>query len=305
MGGSIVLGGATALGGLKGPGVALAAEDFPGHPDRYGMLTDITKCIGCRMCEQACAKANNLPAPPADPAIFEKKRRPTAEALTVVNRYTNPATGKPLFRKEQCMHCDEPACASACLVGAIKKTPEGPVVYNEDVCMGCRYCMVACPFGRLAYTYNDPLTPKIMKCTMCYERASKKGETPACASACPTKATLFGRRSDLLKIARQRIMQEPDSYVDHIFGETEVGGTSWLYLSPVPFDQIGFPKNLGKTPYPEFTRDFLLAVPLVLIMWPAALTGVNALIRRRDRIAAEERKREERKVQVNSEEVHR
>ncbi len=287
------VGGSVALGELAGIRVARAAEDFPGHPDRCGMLTDITKCMGCRICEAACAKANNLPAPPSEPSVLDKRRRPSATALTVVNRYNNPATGAPVFRKEQCMHCDEPACASACLVGALKKTPEGPVIYNEDICMGCRYCMIACPFGRLSYEYNDALTPAVRKCTMCYQRVVKGGDAaPACASACPTKATIFGKRSELLTIARQRIFQEPGKYVDHIFGEHEVGGTGWLYLSAVPFDQLGFPTNLGKTPYAEFTKNFLLAVPLVLMMWPAALTGVNALIRRRDNSALEQHKDE-------------
>ncbi len=280
-----VLGGSIALGGFKQTGIAHAAEDFPGYPDRYGMLTDITKCMGCRMCEQACAKANNLPTPPTDPGVLEKKRRPSSQALTVVNRYTNPITGAPVFRKEQCMHCEEPACASACLVGAFKKTPEGPVLYNESVCMGCRYCMIACPYGALSFEYDDALSPAIKKCIMCFERITREGVAPACATACPTKATIFGRRSEMIKVARQRILQEPDKYVDHIFGETEAGGTGWLYLSAVPFDKLGFPTNLGKKPLAEYTREFLLAVPLVLMMWPAALTGVNALIRRGEQSA--------------------
>ncbi|MGE5620856.1 MAG: 4Fe-4S dicluster domain-containing protein [Sphingomonadaceae bacterium] len=287
--GAAVLGGSVALGGFSRTGVANAAEEFLGHPDRYGMLTDVTKCVGCRMCETACAKANNLPAPPTEPSVMDRERRPSAQAFTVVNRYTNPATGAPVFRKEQCMHCEEPACASACLVGALKKTPEGPVVYNESVCMGCRYCMIACPYGNLSFEYNDALSPAIKKCIMCYENAIKTGGTPACAAACPTKSTIFGKRSDLLKTARQRILQEPDKYVDHIFGETEAGGTGWLYLSAVPFEQIGFPKNLGKKPLAEYTREFLLAVPLVLMIWPAALTGVNALIRRGEKSEQEKR----------------
>ncbi len=282
------LAGSMALAGLVEGRAALAAEDFSGYPDRYGMLTDVTKCIGCRMCEIACAKANDLPAPPTDPTVFERRRRPTVQAYTVVNRYDNPATGSPVYRKVQCMHCDEPACVSACLVKALKKTPEGPVVYDENLCMGCRYCMIACPFSILSYEYAEPLTPRVRKCIMCYWQATKDGNAPACASACPTKATIFGKRNELLKLARERIVQEPGKYVDHIYGEHEAGGTGWLYLSAVPFDQLGLPADLGRTPFPEFTRDFLLAVPVAYVTVPPLLAGINAVMKRREKISAEE-----------------
>lgn len=294
IGGAALVGGGGALFPLKGAG---AVEDFCGYPDRCGALTDMTMCIGCRMCEMACAKQNGLPAPATGAEVLEKQRRPTAQAYTVINRYTVPGSDKPVYRKVQCMHCDEPACASACLVGAIKKTPEGPVVYNENVCIGCRYCMIACPFGNLAYDYNSALTPAIKKCILCNERIKSEGG-PACATACPTKATIFGKRKDLLKVAHERIRQNPDKYVNHVYGEFEVGGTSWLYLSAVPFDKVGFPTDVGRTPYPEFTRDFLLAVPLVLMMWPGALAGLNAALRRKeqaDRAEAEAGHKEVRK----------
>lgn len=290
-----VLGGAMVIGGIAAPGVARASEDFPGHPERFGMLTDMTKCAGCRMCETACAQANGLPAPNMDPKVLDTKRRSSANALTVVNKYADPATGKPVFRKQQCMHCEEPSCASACLVGAIKKTKEGPVVYNENVCIGCRYCMIACPFNQLAFEYDDPLEPAIKKCTMCFKRVAEGGAAPACATICPTKATMFGKREELLKVAHQRITQEPDKYVDHVYGETENGGTGWLYLSTTPFENTGLPTNLGERPIAENTKEFLLAVPLVLMMWPGALAGINALIRRRDKDLAEERSAEQRK----------
>ncbi len=288
------VGGAAMLGGLFGVKPALAVEDFRGYPDRYGMLTDTTMCIGCRMCEMACAKANDLPAPPTGQEVFATRRRPAAGAFTVVNRYENPSGGAPIYRKVQCMHCDEPACASACLVGALKKTPEGPVIYNEDICIGCRYCMVACPFSNLAYDYDSAFTPAVRKCIMCRDRLLH-GEGPACATACPTKATIHGKRSELLAIAHERIRQNPDKYVPHVFGEDEAGGTGWLYLAAVPFDRLGLPTNIGRTPYPEFTRDFLLAVPLVLMMWPGALAGLNAVIRRKERHDAQEATKQEEK----------
>ena len=288
------LAGFIALRNLASPEQALAAvEDFPGYPDRYGMLTDTTMCAGCRWCEVACAQANSMPPPAAlsDKAVFNKMRRPSADALTVVNSYTDPAdTKRTVFRKMQCMHCNEPACVSACLVGALEKTKTGNVVYHENKCIGCRYCMVACPFGALGYEYSDALSPAVRKCTMCYQKVVKEGGIPACAQICPTKATIFGKRSDLIEVARGRIRSQPGKYTNLVYGENEAGGTSWLYLSSVPFDQIGLPTNLGKTPIPELTRDWLLAVPLVLITWPPLLLGFRSLFRRREQIAEEEAK---------------
>ena len=278
---------------------AQCVEDFTGWPDRYGVLTDTTLCIGCRSCEEACNAANNLPEPEIpfdDLDILDEERRPEAHAYTVVNRHPNPKDpDEPITVKIQCMHCNEPACASACLVKALTKTPEGAVVYNEDVCIGCRYCMAACPFYVPAYDYSSPLHPKVSKCTLCYERV-KKGEITACAEACPAEAILFGKRSELIEIARQRIRENPDTYINHIYGEHEAGGTSWMYLSAVPFEKIGFRADVGKKPYPEYTRGFLTAVPGVLVIWPALLGGIYAFTKRKEEITEGEetaRKREE------------
>jgi len=288
--GTAALAGSLLAAGVAGaPSKAMAAS-FPGYPDRFGMLSDLTRCIGCRRCEAACNRVNNLPAPSTpfdDESVFATKRRPTAQAFTVVNRYTDPKSGKPIFRKVQCNHCEEPACASACLVGAMKKTPEGPVVYNPDVCIGCRYCMVACPFHVPAYDYASALEPKVQKCNMCYSRIAQ-GLVPACAEACPVEAITFGKRSQLLEIARDRIRNEPNRYVNQIFGEKEVGGTSWLYLSGVPFEQLDFATELGTTAYPELTRDFLSFVPLVLTAWPSLLGGIYLMSNRREQAARAE-----------------
>jgi ferredoxin len=192
------------------------------------------------------------------------------------------------------MHCFEPACASACLVAAFRKTPQGPVVYDESVCIGCRYCMIACPFGLPAYTYDNPTSPVVRKCTMCFERIAREGGRPACAEICPVEAITFGRRSELLEIARERIARDPDRYVDHVYGEREAGGTCWLYISGVPFEQVGFPANVGTTPYPELTKGFLSAVPLVLTIWPALLMGAHAFTRHRDALLQQEPPTEER-----------
>ena len=254
---------------------ATAMEHFEGYPDRYGCLTDLSRCVGCRSCEAACNEVNGLPAPTRpfdDERVLNEQRRTSATAYTVVNRYDQGKGKPPVFRKIQCNHCNEPACASACLVKAYTKSPEGAVVYNPDVCIGCRYCMVACPFGVPAYEYENAFSPRIRKCTLCFDRI-KDGIPPACAGACPMEAITFGKRSELIDAARERIKREPDKYVNHIYGETEVGGTSWMYLSPVPFEQVGFKTDLGTKPYPELTRGFLSSVPLVLVIWPALLGG--------------------------------
>lgn len=291
---SAAIGGSLILGNLvANPAKALAAQEVIKRPDGYGMLSDTTKCIGCRACEAACNEAHGLPAPEipfTSQAVYKERRRTSPGAFTVVNRYENPAWQKPVFRKQQCMHCEDPACASACLVAALKKTPEGPVVYNEKLCVGCRYCMTACPFSVPTFEYFDPRSPAIRKCSMCYEKSSQ-GITPACAAACPMKAINFGKKSELLKIARDKIDKEPDKYIDRIFGEREVGGTNWLYISGVPFEQLGFPANLEMTSYPEFTRDFLSAVPLVLIIWPALFGGIYSWTQRREELAEAEAKK--------------
>jgi len=273
------IGGSLLAGSLVGDhGMASAAKSFTGNPDRYGMLSDLTRCIGCRRCEAACNKANNLPEPKTsfeDESVFEEKRKPyvaDVQAYTVVNRYYD-SNGKPVYRKVQCMHCDEPACASACPVVAMKKSKEGPVIWNEDVCFGCRYCIVACPFHVPAYEYSNAFTPKVQKCFMCYHRISE-GIVPACAEACPVEAITFGKRSELIKLAWTRILSEPDKYIDHVYGEHEAGGTGWLYISGVPFSQLDFPMDVGTTPYPEYTKDFLSMVGLTLISWPALFGGI-------------------------------
>jgi len=265
---------------------AFASEDFRGNPDRLGMITDLTLCIGCRLCEKACKEAHDLPPhekPLEDKSVFDKIRRPDDKFLTVVNQFTDTDNEEgPVYHKVQCNHCDEPSCVSACLVDALKKTPEGAVIYNEDVCIGCRYCMVACPFYIPAYEYDDPLSPAVKKCDFCYDVRIKNGGIPACAEICPVEAITFGKKSQLIKHAMEKIRKNPEKYIDHIYGEHEVGGTSWMYISGVPFEQLGFDINLGRKPYPELTREFLSAVPLIMIIGPALLAGIRAFTKNRE-----------------------
>ncbi|BBO69341.1 hypothetical protein DSCA_32710 [Desulfosarcina alkanivorans] len=271
---------------------AATTHHFEGHADSMAVLHDTTLCIGCRQCEGACNAVNDLPAPEkpfTDLTVLEEQRRTTSETYTVVNRKPGKPEG-PVFVKKQCNHCLEPACASACFVNAFQKTREGAVVYDASVCVGCRYCMIACPFEIPTYEYDSAFSPRVMKCTMCHPRVLE-GKLPGCVESCPTEALVFGRRDDLLKIARQRIIRRPDTYVDHIYGEREMGGTSWLYLSAVPFDSIGMRTDLGITPAPELTAGALGAVPIVVGLWPVLLTGIYAMSKRKEKIAAEEKAR--------------
>ncbi|HSN91231.1 MAG TPA: 4Fe-4S dicluster domain-containing protein, partial [Anaeromyxobacteraceae bacterium] len=221
-----------ASGALAGAAASTARAATPavagdGGVEFNGMLIDTTMCIGCRACEAACNEANQLPAPKVSfdsEAVFAERRDTTPDAFTVLNRFPNEKKpDEPTFVRRQCMHCNQPGCATACLVKALEKTKEGPVVYNKDRCMGCRYCMIACPFDMPKYQYDSPL-PYVRKCTFCAER-QKQGLQPACAEACPTGATLFGKKRDLLEKARARIQAEPDKYHHQIYGEHEVGGT--------------------------------------------------------------------------------
>ncbi len=260
------------VGGSVFSAQAIRAEESAGADRTVGVLVDETRCIGCRMCEMACAEAHGLPAPDfSDDTIFQKPRKTTVAQLTVINQYETQKG--ELFAKKQCMHCAQPACATACLTRAMYKTKEGPVIWRESKCMGCRYCMIACPFDVPKFEYNKAI-PKIRKCDMCWDRL-QEGKQPACVDICPAEVMLFGNKGDLLETARTRIYAEPDTYFHNVFGEHEVGGTGWLYASAVPFEQIGFKTDLGTTPYPEHTRQFLYTVPVVLMLLPIMLLGLN------------------------------
>ncbi len=255
--------GATTLAAQALPDKAHASgKTAKANPDEvYGCLFDTTQCVGCRSCEEACNIVNELPKPDKsfnDQTELDRFRRPTDSAYTVVNRfYPNPANVhnklEPVFVKIQCNHCNDPACVSACIVAAMEKEKTGQVLYHAEKCIGCRYCMVACPFQIPAYEYFNSLTPMVMKCHFCFEKYTKEGKWPACARACPREAMLFGKRKDLLVEAKIRIRKSPGRYKTHIYGEHEVGGTSWLYLAGVDFEKIGFLK-LEQKPIPNLTE---------------------------------------------------
>ena len=253
-----------------------------------GMLIDTTKCIGCRSCERACKKANGLPdSAPEDKEKLNDRTFTVVQTKSVATK-DDPKAVQPV--KVQCMHCQDPACASVCPVGAFQKTAEGPVTYDKDRCIGCRYCMMACPFGIPRYEWQSS-TPYVRKCEMCAGRQAQ-GLPPACAEACPTGAVKFGVRSDLITEAENRIKASPDKYVNYIYGKNEVGGTSVLYLSKVPFEKLGFRMDLPAEAPPQATNEVMTKLPGVVVAGAALLGGV-AYFRKPPAVSGAKRAEEE------------
>ncbi|HKS76413.1 MAG TPA: 4Fe-4S dicluster domain-containing protein [Terriglobales bacterium] len=242
------------------------------------LLYDATVCIGCKQCEQACADKNKLRY---DDTVAAEQRQSE-------HKYTVLLTKNDKFMRRLCMNCQEPACASVCPVGALRKTELGPVTYDENKCMGCRYCMVACPFGVPKYEWGKVL-PKVQKCTMCADRVAA-GKQTACAEICPTGATKFGDRDELILEAQRRIRENPGQYVNHIYGLTEVGGTSVLLLSSVPFEEFGYRADLSKDPLPILTYRVLSRIPDFVPLGGMLLGGVWWITHRREEVAAAEGK---------------
>jgi len=220
------------------PAVAEAREKIVPRADAVGLLYDTTRCVGCKACTVACKKANDLPA---DTDGYGDGLYDSPEGL---NEYTKTviqlakSDNETSFVKKQCMHCVDPACVGACMLGAMYKGDFGIVSYDASKCVGCRYCEVACPFGVPKFEWSKK-APKIVKCELCRTRLAK-GQKPACTDVCPRDAVIYGTRAELLQDARQRIAANPGKYVQKIYGENELGGTQVLYLSHVPFEDLGF-----------------------------------------------------------------
>lgn len=231
------------------------------------LLIDTTLCIGCEACVEACKEVNNLPEKVDD--------RLTAYTWTVLQDH-----GNDIYSRQLCMHCNQPTCVSVCPVGALEKTEEGPVIYHEDRCIGCRYCMMACPFNIPKYEWDKPL-PRVQKCIMCYSTRLSQGKITACAEACPTEATLFGERDDLIREGRRRIRAESGVYNPKIYGESEVGGTGVLFMSSIGFGQLGFPENLTDEPLPKLTWNALSLIPNIVSVGGVFLFGLWWIINRR------------------------
>ncbi|MBN2328658.1 MAG: 4Fe-4S dicluster domain-containing protein [Candidatus Omnitrophica bacterium] len=270
-----------------------------------GILTDVTRCIGCDKCKEACYSLHNqgeITHPSQDAGDDLSEMNWTTVVLYDHGRvyvpgreYDNPpnVTDKNVkefeqsaFVRKQCLHCLNPTCVSVCPVGAFRKDKEtGAVVYESHKCIGCRYCMYACPFGIPRYEWGTPF-PIVQKCSLCFERL-QDGEKPACTEACPEQATIFGEREELLEEAHRRIQDHPGRYMNHVYGETEAGGTSVLYITKpeAPLDFLGFKDRLGVDPLPLYTHKWLAKVPTIGLGAAIGMTGLCWIIQRRNQLA--------------------
>jgi formate dehydrogenase iron-sulfur subunit len=243
------------------------------NPDARALLFDVTRCIGCGACAQACKESHGFPG------TGEETELDAVTYTVVLDK------GDDRYLRRMCMHCVDPSCASACPVGAFSKTALGPVTYDASKCLGCRYCMVACPFSIPRYEWSKAV-PRVRKCDGCFDRQSQ-GLPTACTEACPAEATIGGTRAELLAEAHRRIAENPDAYHPVVYGEHEVGGTSVLILSPVPFEQLGLPA-VGSQALPELTWASLSKVPGVVGVGGAALAAIYWITHRREEVAAAE-----------------
>ena len=249
---------------------------------RFAILTDTTLCTGCEECVTACKDVNHLGK--------DRSRRwnRSIDDLSATRFTTIIRQRDGLFVRRQCRHCQSPACVSACIVGALQKTDEGPVIYDDKKCIGCRYCMLACPYGIPRYEWAEAI-PYIRKCTFCYDDImSGTLDVPACVAACPQKATIFGTRDEMLDEAKSRIAAFPGKYwQDRVIGENEVGGTSVLYLSDRPLDFLAWKADMGDKPLPELTAASLKMVPPTILVVGGVMAAVWWVIGRRMQMQAQ------------------
>lgn len=251
------------------PAPAEARENKPMPPHAVGILFDSTLCVGCKACVAGCKEANNLPPDfNTGDQLWDTPLDIGPKTFNTIKVYAEGTAATKdqekdgfAFVKRSCLHCVDPSCVSACPVSAMTKNGDtGIVGYNPDICIGCRYCVAACPYGVPQAEFDTP-TPKIMKCEMCRHRQAE-GKIPACAEVCPTGATVFGPITAIREeIARRRAMVPGEAnvferrtigsgdtheraaakYVDHVYGEKELGGTQFQMMSGVSFEKLGYP----------------------------------------------------------------
>jgi formate dehydrogenase iron-sulfur subunit len=246
----------------------------------YAILFDATRCSGCERCVDACVKENN-----GDPVAADADGAVTADGLSANRLSTVLPLGPERFVRKSCMHCVEPSCVAACLVGGLRKTVEGPVLYDPDKCIGCRYCMLACPFHVPRYQW-DRTTPFVRKCSMCFHRI-EQGRRPACIEACPNNALAFGHRDEMLELARELIRRNPDRYIERVWGEKEWGGTSVLAVSDIDLSPAGWPEGETEA-IPLRTDPLIHKTPAIGLTVGIGTWALGAIIRRRQKLMGDE-----------------
>ena len=256
------------------------------------VLVDLTKCIGCESCVVACKLWNKLPYHAKHTVKRQENDLDDTHWTVVQKKRVAAENGKEYTRfvKKQCMHCLEPACASACFSKALRVDENHAVVYYPDLCVGCRYCMLACPYDVPRYQWEEPL-PLITKCQLCSDRL-KEGELPAGVGACPTGTLTYGNREALLRKAHA-IIDSDSRYVNYVYGEKELGGASWLYISDQPFEKLGFKMDFEQTPPSDYTRSYLTKVPFLAAAWGLFLVGLTAYHHHREKKEKQEDEKDE------------
>lgn len=255
---------------------AAAVDNNP--DDHIGMLYDATKCVGCNACTLACRRWNET-IPEVLSGLYDAPRELSGDTWTLIQLYKGDSDDNYSFIKRQCMHCVDPACVSGCPVKALQKSPEGPVTYDPDRCIGCRYCMYTCPFDVPRFEWDERI-PVVTKCTLCKDRLDQDLGGPFCAENCPTGALIWGRRADLVAEAERRVTESPDRYEEHIYGKEDAGGTSVIYLAGVTFEKLGLP-DLGTEPIPALSeRAANLFIPSIIIGGPLLLASIRAVAER-------------------------
>ncbi|WP_031517943.1 4Fe-4S dicluster domain-containing protein [Desulfofalx alkaliphila] len=262
-----------------------------------GVLVDVTRCIGCKACQTACKQWNDMPSsiPEFDNNLGHPAKTNGYTWTTVYHRVVEK-DNQDVIRttKFQCMHCLDPGCVSACFSRAFQRDPKtGAAVYHPHLCVGCRYCMLACPFNVPKYQW-DKVFPLVSKCQFCFDPKGKydrvgHGQAPACVSTCPTQALMFGEREEMLQEAWNRINSNPN-YIKHVYGEKEAGGTAWMYISDVPFEELGLRADVTERPIPQYSHEFLKYTPPVIVAWGGLLSAMYFYTKRRKDVAAEKDK---------------
>jgi len=262
--------------------------------DAMGLLYDTTLCIGCKTCVVACREANGKKPDTTSSPLWDAPTDLNGQTKNVIKLYRSGDGYESSYFKAQCMHCVDPACVNACMIGALGKREYGMVTYKPELCSGCRYCQMACPFNVPKFQWSSR-APLMVKCEMCAHRRQgppvknadgftrfPKGQGAACAEVCPRAAVISGRRDELLAEAKRRIAAHPGRYrgyhegdAPRVFGETDAGGTQVLYLSHVPLEKLGLP-NLGTDPVPETQQAIQQGIYKGFI-GPVALYGLLGL----------------------------